>query len=93
MLISDNIAAIFILSTGNCLQIWYIYLVNCIIGFMNAFQGPASSVAIGKIVPKDKLKQVSGMNSFSGNLVAVMSPILVASLFAFGGFNLIVVID
>lgn len=60
---------------------------------MNAFQGPASSVAIGKVVPKDKLAQVSGMNSFSGNLVTVMSPVLAASLFALGGLKLILVID
>ena len=98
MLVSDSIAAlcslfIFFLSIGNELQIWNIYLVNFIIGFMNAFQGPASSVAIGKVVPKEKLEQVSGMNSFSGNLVAVLSPVLAASLFAWGGLNHILVID
>lgn len=98
MLVSDSIAAIcslamFFLSIRSELQIWNIYLVNFIIGFMNAFQGPASAVAIGKVVPKEKLKQVSGMNSFSGNLVAVLSPVFAASLFAWGGLNLILVID
>lgn len=98
MLVSDSVAAIcsaaiFVLSIVNGLHIWNIYLVNFIIGFMNAFQGPASSVAVGKVVPKEKLEQVSGMNSFSGNLVAVMSPILAASLFAFGGLKLILTID
>lgn len=98
MLVSDSIAAlcsamIFVLNRGNGLQIWHIYLVNFIIGFMNAFQGPASSVAIGKIVPKDKIAQVSGMNSFSGNLVAVLSPVLAASLFAMGGLRIILSID
>lgn len=98
MLVADSVAAvcsviIFVLNIGNGLQIWVIYLVNFIIGFMNAFQGPASSVAIGKVVPKEKLEQVSGMNSFSGNLVAVLSPILAAALFGFGGLKLILVID
>ncbi|MDD6037080.1 MAG: MFS transporter [Lachnospiraceae bacterium] len=98
MLASDSIAAvcsavIFILNVGCGLQIWHIYLVNFIIGFMNAFQGPASSVAIGKIVPNDKLTQISGMNSFSGNLVTVLSPILASSLFALGGLKLILSID
>lgn len=98
MLVSDSIAAIcslamLFLSIRSELQIWNIYLVNFIIGFMNAFQGPASAVAIGKVVPKEKLEQVSGMNSFSGNLVAVLSPIFAASLFAWGGLNLILVID
>jgi hypothetical protein len=45
---------------------------------MNAFQGPASAVAIGKIVPKDKLAQISGMNSFSNNLVSVISPMILS---------------
>ena len=85
MLVSDSIAAIcsaamFLLSIRSELQIWNIYLANFIIGFMNAFQGPASAVAIGKVVPKEKLEQVSGMNSFSGNLVAVLSPVFAASL-------------
>ncbi len=98
MLVSDTIAAIcsiamFFLSIGSGLQIWNIYLVNFIIGFMNAFQGPASAVAIGKVVPKEKLEQVSGMNSFSGNLVAVLSPIFAASLFAWGGLKLVLIID
>lgn len=98
MLVCDSIAAvcsvaIFALSMGDQLQIWNIYVVNFVIGFMNAFQGPASSVAIGKVVPKDKMAQVSGMNSFSSNLVAVLSPVLAASLFAMGGLRLIITID
>ena len=98
MLVSDSIAAIcsvaiFALNSGYGLQIWHIYLINFIIGFMNAFQGPAASVVIGKVVPKEKLTQVSGMNSFSSNMVTVLSPILAASLFALGGLKLILIID
>lgn len=98
MLVSDSIAAIcslaiLCLSTGNALRIWHIYLVNLIIGLAGAFQEPASDVALGKVVPKEKLEQVSGMNSFSDNLVAVLSPVFAASLFAWGGLELILAID
>lgn len=98
MLVSDTIAAVcsaavFVLSISNGLQIYHIYIVNFIIGFMNAFQSPASTVAVGKIVPKEKLAQVSGMNSFSGNLVSILSPVLAASLFAFGGLKILLLID
>ena len=98
MLVADTVAAvcsavILTLSVSNCLQIWNIYVVNFILGFMNAFQGPASNVAVGKIVPKDKLAQVSGMNSFSSSMVMVLSPILAASLFALGGLKLILAVD
>lgn len=98
MLVSDSIAAIcslavFALNIGNGLQVYHIYMVNFTIGFMNAFQGPASAVAVGKIVPKEKLAQVSGMNSFSNNLIAIMSPVLAAALFAFGGLKVLLLID
>lgn len=98
MLLVDTVAAIcsamiLILSVSSRLQIWNIYVVNFILEFMNAFQGPASNVAVGKIVPQDKLAQVSGMNSFSNSMVMVLSPILAASLFAFGDLKLILAID
>ena len=98
MLTADSIAAvcsasIFVLIAGNWLQLWNIYLINFVLGFVNAFQGPAASVAVGKAVPKEKMAQVSGMNSFSGNLTAVLSPLLAASLFAAGGLRLILVFD
>lgn len=98
MLASDSIAAfcslgILLLNTGNELKIGYIYIVNFVIGFMNAFQGPAADVAIGKMVPEDKLATVSGMNSFSENLNIVMAPVFAASLFAFGGLKFILWID
>lgn len=98
MLVSDSIAAIcsmvvLLLSLGNVLEIWHIYLVNGVIGFMNAFQSPAASVAIGRIVPKDKLANVSGMNSFSSSLITIFTPVLAAALFAFGGLKVILMID
>lgn len=98
MLISDSVAGIcsvfvFCLNAAGRLQIVHLYIVNFVIGFMNAFQAPASSVVIGKIVPKDKLTQVSGMNSFSASLVSVIAPVIASSLFALGGLNLILMFD
>ena len=95
MLIADSIAAlcsliVLILSISENLQVWNIYLVNIVIGFMNAFQSPALAVAIGKIVPKDKLSKVSGMNSFSSNLITVFSPVLSAVVVSIGGLGLMV---
>lgn len=98
MLVADSIAAVcstfvLIMWLINGLQIWHIYLVNGVIGFMNAFQSPAASVAIGRIVPKDKLANVSGMNSFSSNLAAVLTPVFASFLFAFSGLKIILLID
>lgn len=98
MLISDSIAvlctlAVLVLAVSGSLEVWNIYAVNVIIGFMNAFQQPASAVAVGKMVPKEKLVNVSGMNSFSSNLVNVLTPVIAAFIYSFGGLETILLID
>ena len=98
MLVSDSIAAVGSLTVlalvlSENLAVWNIYVVNAIIGVTNAFQQPASAVATGRLVPEEKISNVSGMNSFSGNLIVVFSPMLAAFLFAVGGLPLILLID
>lgn len=98
MLVSDSIAAagslavLAFLLTGH-LAVWNIYVINIIIGVTNAFQQPASAVATGRLVPKEKISNVSGMNSFSNNLIVVFSPMLAAFLFAVGGLPIILLLD
>ncbi len=98
MLVSDSLAAfcsasVLFLSLFGGLRIYHIYAVNFIIGLMNAFQGPASAVAVGKMLPKEKLAQAGGMNSFSDSMVTVFAPVVGASLYAFGGLKLVLLID
>ena len=98
MLVSDSIAAagslavLAFLLTG-CLEVWIIYVINAVVGITSAFQQPASAVATGRLVPKEKISNISGMNSFSNNLIVVFSPMLAAFLFAAGGLPLILLID
>lgn len=98
MLVSDSVAAIgslavlLLFATGH-LSVWNIYIVNVIIGVTTAFQQPASAVAVGRLVPKDKISNVSGMNSFSNNLIVVFSPMLAAALFAMGGLSIVLLVD
>ncbi len=98
MLVADSIAAlasllILAFSMTGTLAARHIYIFNADVGMTTAFQQPASSVAIAKIVPKDKLSNVSGMNSFSSNLVIVFSPMLAAVIFSIGGLPLILLFD
>ena len=98
MLAADSIAAlasllILALSMTGRLGTAHIYIFNAVVGATTAFQMPASSVAVAKMVPKDKLTNVSGMNSFSGNLIVVFSPMLAAALFSAGGIPLILLFD
>ena len=98
MLVSDSIAAagslaVFAFLLTGCMEVWIIYVINAVVGITNAFQQPASAVATGRLVPKEKISNISGMNSFSNNLIVVFSPMLAAFLFAAGGLPLILLID
>ena len=98
MLAADSIAAlasllILAFSMAGTLLAGHIYIFNAVVGTTTAFQQPASSVAIAKIVPKNKLANISGMNSFSSNLIVVFSPMLAAVLFSVGGLPLILLFD
>lgn len=98
MLWSDSVAAICslciaLLLIGGKLQIWHIYLSNAVTGFMNSFQSPALSVAIGIMVPKDKLSNASGMNSLSSSFLSVVTPMLAAFISSFWGLKGVIIID
>lgn len=98
MLLSDSIAFLcsvviaLLLITGR-LQIWHIYLINSITGLMNSFQSPASSVAVGIMVPEDKLSNASGMNSLSSSMLTVITPMLAGLVSSFWGLKGIIIID
>lgn len=83
MLVSDSIAAagslaVLVFLFAGRLEVWKIYAINAVVGITNAFPHPASAVATGRLVPKEKISNVSGMNSFSNNLIVVFSPMLPA---------------
>ncbi len=98
MLASDSVAAVGSLAVlafllMGRLAVWNIYVFNVVAGITNAFQQPASAVAVGRLVPEEKISNVSGMNSFSHNLIVVFSPMLAAFLFAAGGLSIILLVD
>ena len=98
MMWSDSIAAICsmivcILFFMRKLESWHIYIANSINGLMNAFQSPASTVAVRIMVPKDKYSKASGMNSFSSSLLTVATPMLAAFISSILGLQGIIFID
>ena len=98
ILCSDCIAAmcsmvVLILTFVNKLEIVHIYMVNFIVGFMNSFQSPAESITISILVPKDKYFKISGLNSFSNSLLAVVTPMLAVFISSFMGLQGVIIID
>ncbi len=98
MLVSDLVAAlgtltVFFLHETGRLQLWHLYGVNFLISCMNAFQCPASYVAVSVLTPKDQYLRVSGLQVFSNSLVTVVTPALATAVLALGGLKTVLVID
>ena len=98
MLIADLVAAcgtlaVFVLHSAEVLQIWHLYVINFLLSLMNAFQEPASFVAVSLLVPKEHYARAGGLQGFSGAAVSILAPALGALLLAGGGLNLVLMID
>jgi len=86
-------AALLLLYTGGALRIWHIYVVNVLISCMNAFQNPASCVAVSLLVPKEHYVRASGIQSFASSLISVLSPALATAVLSLAGMNAVFCID
>lgn len=98
MLICDTVAAIgsfviLLCSCMNILEIWILCIINMTGGFMNAFQGPASQVAVSLLVDKKDYAKAGGIQSALGAVVGMLNPILAAALLGIGGLRLVLGID
>ena len=98
MLTADLLAAcgtlaVLVLHSAEVLQIWYLYVINFLLSFMNAFQEPASFVAVSLLVPKEHYARAGGLQGFSGAAVSILAPALGALLLAAGGLNLVLIVD
>ena len=98
MLIADLVAAcgtlaVFVLHSAEVLQIWHLYVINFLLSLMNAFQEPASFVAVSMLVPKEHYARAGGLQGFSGAAVSILAPALGALLLAAGGLDLVLMID
>lgn len=98
LIVSDTATAVCTISIllslyrGN-LALTQIYLVNAVIGFMNAFQSPAAAVVTGLLVTDGDYERASGLNSFSSNLIMVTAPVLSGTLVGFFGIGLVLAVD
>ena len=98
MLTADLLAAcgtlaVFVLHSTDALQIWHLYIINFLLSFMNAFQEPASFIAVSMLVPKEHYARAGGLQGISGAAVSVLAPALGALLLASGGLNLVLMVD
>ena len=98
MLIADLLAAcgtlaVFVLHSAKVLEIWHLYVINFLLSLMNAFQEPASFVAVSMLVPKEHYARAGGLQGFGGAAISILAPALGALLLAYGGLELVLIVD
>ncbi len=98
MLVSDLFAAlstltVAVLHIAGALQVWHLYVANFLNSFMNAFQNPASYVAVSLLVPKERYARASGLQAFSGSLIRILTPPLASAILSFGNLTTVFLID
>ncbi len=98
MLTADLLAAcgtlaVLMLHSAEILQIWHLYVINFLLSLMNAFQEPASFVAVSLLVPKEHYARAGGLQGFGGAAVSILAPALGALLVASGGLDLVLIVD
>lgn len=98
LIVSDTIAAVCTISIlisvySNHLTLTQIYIVNGLIGFMNAFQSPAAAVFTGLLITDGNYEKISGLNSFSANLIQVISPVISGFLVGICGVFVVLAVD
>ena len=98
MLIADLLAAcgtlaVFVLHSAEVLEIWHLYVINFLLSLMNAFQEPASFVAVSMLVPKEHYARAGGLQGFGGAAISILAPALGALLLAYGGLEMVLIVD
>ncbi|MBP3428368.1 MAG: MFS transporter [Clostridia bacterium] len=98
MLLSDLLAAcgtltVFALYSSSALTVIHLYAINTLLSLMNAFQVPAAYVATSLLVPEEHYIRAGGLQTVSGALISILSPVLGAVVLAWGGISAVLAID
>lgn len=98
MLVCDALAAcgtiaVFALYRLSALTSGRLYLITFLLSLMNAFQAPASHVAVSLLIPKEQYTRAGALQSFSGSAVSILAPALGSALFAWGGLEAVLCAD
>jgi DHA3 family macrolide efflux protein-like MFS transporter len=98
ILAANAIATIFsvmtlILLFSNRLNISYLYVINFVLGAVNAFQDPALNVVVSQIVPKEFYTKIGGIRSFTSSFNTIFAPITATFLYILLGMKVITSVD
>lgn len=98
IILSDTMAGflsllVLILFSFNILEVKQLYIINFLLGIGDAFQNPASEVAISIIVSKENYIKTSGIRSFFNSFITIFVPICSVAIYSFSGLKYILIVD
>ena len=98
MLASDAAAAsctlmILLIWLSGHLQLWHLYLANCLTGIAQAFQQPASEVATTLVTPEDRYQKAGSFNALAYSAITMASPVIATVLYSAGGLTAVIIAD
>ena len=98
LLLCDAAAAfgtcvILLCSMAGILKLWILCAVNILSGLMNAFQKPASDVAVTLLVKKSGYARAGGIQSSVSSFTGILTPVLAAARLGLGCLPLVLAID
>lgn len=98
MLVCDTLAALgtlvtLVLLKSSHLEIWHLYVLNVLNGFMNTVQQPASEVATTRILPEKYYQKVGGLRYFSSSVNSILKPILATAVMTLLGMDCVIAFD
>lgn len=98
MLLSDAVAAcgtltILVLHRASALEAWHLYVINFLLSCMNAFQIPASYVAMSLLIPERHYAKAGSLQSASGAITSIAAPALGSLVYAASGLDAVLAID
>ncbi len=83
----------FIMLTAGNLQVWHLYVINFISGFMLAFQSPAIKVSGTIILHEKYYTKANGLISISDSIITVATPTIGAFILSSFGINVVLILD
>ncbi len=75
------------------LSVWHIYLVTGVNSLFNGLQQPAFSASVALLVERDQLSRAAGLTQVGQAAPMLLSPLLAAAVFAFGGLEWVLMVD
>ncbi len=98
LLLADGVAflctaCVAVLLAMGRLEVAHVYAANALTGLMNALQSPASAVVSGRLVPRERISRMSGLQSISASAVGVAAPMLAAFLLSALGMGAVLAAD